>query len=66
MTSITSLKQQVGRKKLPDTQKRKHHVAMYLSTVELEYLEDMGKDFGLSASKVLRLLLERNNLLPQS
>ena len=63
---MIGIKQQVGRKKLPDTQKRKHHVAVYLSTVELEYLVEMGKDYELSASKVLRLLLKQNNLLPQS
>ena len=66
MINNSPLCQKAGRKKLPTELKRKHPVTIYLNQEELEYLENAGKQFDLSAAKVIRLLLKQNNLLPQS
>lgn len=52
-----------GRKKIPEKERRRHAVPVYLNDEELNYLQSLGSSYFLKEGKMLRLLIDQAGLL---
>lgn len=54
-----------GRRKKPESEKRKHQVPLYLTDGELELLEALAEPHHMNAGRMLRILVDESGILKQ-
>lgn len=52
-----------GRKKIPDEQKKKHQVSLYLTDSELKYLAGLAEQHYIKPARMLRILVNKSGIL---